>query len=326
MSPEPKISVLIPVYNVEEVLERCLRSVAQQTYKNLQVILVDDGSTDASAQICQAYVQADPRFELHRQQHQGSSTARNTLLSKVQSGLVAFIDSDDWVEPRYLEVLYRNLQDHQADISICTRQRHLSNGTHYKENRPAFSGRVLTNRQALRAVNSFQSFDEGMPGKIFRTELFQGIEFPVNKSIDDKYIMYLLLARTRRVFYENTDLYVYCKRIGSITMGSQVNELITEATLQQKEFFTSHFPDLIQAANTAVFFSALGVYNEYFLRNQPVPAHVSQHYRTVARPLLGSVLRNQDLSLKKKLQAVVFAFSARIYRRVFLLARKDQKL
>ena len=116
---EPLISVIVPVYNVEKYLARCLDSIINQTYKNLQIIVVDDGSTDNSSKLCDEYAKKDKRIEVYHKENGGVSSARNIGIKNAKGEAVGFIDSDDYVEPQYIEALVKSMLDNDSDISLC---------------------------------------------------------------------------------------------------------------------------------------------------------------------------------------------------------------
>ena len=121
----PLISIIVPVYNVKNYLEKCLQSICGQTYKNLEIILIDDGSSDGSGELCNLFAQRDGRIKVIHQTNAGQSAARNRGLAVAQGELLGFVDSDDWIEPDMYEFLYHLLKENGADISICS---------HYRDN------------------------------------------------------------------------------------------------------------------------------------------------------------------------------------------------
>lgn len=116
---KPLVSIIVPVYNVEKYLARCLDSIIAQTYKNLQIIVVDDGSTDNSGKLCDEYAKKDKRIEVYHKKNGGVSSARNIGIKNAKGEAVGFIDSDDYVEPQYTETLVKSMLDNDSDISIC---------------------------------------------------------------------------------------------------------------------------------------------------------------------------------------------------------------
>ena len=125
------ISIIIPVYNAEKYLRQCLDSIINQTYTNFEVLLVNDGSTDSSGMICQEYVENDSRFRYFEKENGGASSARNLGLERSGGAYITFIDSDDWVTPEYLEVLYTTLKENDVDISISSFKLFEPDGIHY---------------------------------------------------------------------------------------------------------------------------------------------------------------------------------------------------
>lgn len=113
------VSVIVPVYNVECYLERCLDSILSQTYTNLEIILINDGSTDQSSQICDAYVKRDPRIRVIHQRNQGVSAARDVGLENATGEFIGFVDADDWIEPDMYEVMIYKIQEENCEVVIC---------------------------------------------------------------------------------------------------------------------------------------------------------------------------------------------------------------
>lgn len=171
------ISVLLPAYNVGEYIGICLDSILQQTYSNYEVIIVNDGSTDDTLAICQAYAQRDSRIHLFSQENAGVSSARNHCLSQAKGEFVAFIDPDDYVKKDYLQTLLNMQHKTSADIIAC--DYNTQNGPENQDSeRHRFSNKLLNNDEALRAINCFDSFKVYMWAKLIRRTLFNGLSFP----------------------------------------------------------------------------------------------------------------------------------------------------
>lgn len=119
MNSQPKISVIVPVYKVENFLDRCVESIVGQTYENLEIILVDDGSPDNCPSMCDKWAEKDRRIKVIHKENGGVSSARNAALDIVSGDYIGFVDSDDWIDPGMYEFLYENSQKYDADISYC---------------------------------------------------------------------------------------------------------------------------------------------------------------------------------------------------------------
>ena len=204
-----KISVVVPVYNVEAYADKCLASLAAQTYPNMEVIVVDDASTDGGGVICDAWAARDSRFQvLHLSENQGLSAARNAGVRRAAGDYVAFVDSDDYVEPSLLETLYRALEENRADISICGDE-----GLRLKPG-PA---QVFTPAETARCLAGRSPFLWTAWGKLFPAELARQIPFDRDAlCCEDLLFFYQVLKRAGRIAYVPAPLYHYVFREGSL--------------------------------------------------------------------------------------------------------------
>lgn len=179
------ISVIIPVYQVEKHLRRCLDSVITQTFSDLEIILVNDGSTDSSGKICDEYAEKDSRIKVIHQENQGLSAARNAGLKIANGDFIGFVDSDDYIEPAMFENLYQAAIENKADIAICNFHKvDDSNKTELYSNLKAWSGssKYFVQKDGIR--------DNYVWHKLFRKYLFDSIRFPVGKQWEDLFIMH----------------------------------------------------------------------------------------------------------------------------------------
>ena len=217
------ISIIIPVYKVEIYLEKCIQSVINQTYENLQIILVDDGSPDNCGKICDEYAQKDHRIEVIHKSNGGLSDARNKGLEIAKGEYIGFIDSDDYIESDMYEVLYNLLKQYNADVSICNFYT-VSQGKIAIKN--AENGIKEYNRiEILKEVlldNNIQSYAWN---KLYKKELFDEIKYPVGKKYEDIGTTFYLLEKCNKVVVTGKPEYYYINRQDSI-----VNN-VTETTI-----------------------------------------------------------------------------------------------
>lgn len=211
------ISVIIPVYNVQEYLRKCLDSVIGQTYDNLEILLVNDGSTDRSGEICDYYASRDSRIRVIHQQNGGLASARNTGMDAAKGAYIGFVDSDDWIDLDMYEFLYNLLHQHQADLSICR----LKEITHAKLiNRSTGQLLVCDGLSAVKRIfrreNDFH-IGYSVFNKLYKKELLDNLRFPVGRLTEDIYFTPKLMYRCRKCVYQDTAKYNYLKeRPGSI--------------------------------------------------------------------------------------------------------------
>lgn len=243
-----KISVIIPIYNVEKYLAQCLDSVLNQTYRNLEIILVNDGSTDSSPRICDEYAAKDPRIKVIHKSNEGSAAARNDGLKLATGELIGFIDSDDIVADHFYEKLLKSLIDHHADIAECK----------FIE----FENQIPPNVNSSININTYIDYDtEASIGayldeqlsvvvwnKLYRKEVLKDIFFPNGKYIDDIFWSYKVFANSAKTVCIGDVLYFYRRHESSI-MGKKYSIKRLDALQAWEEmiiFIEKKFPNLAQ--------------------------------------------------------------------------------
>ena len=240
---QKKVSIIIPVYNIEKYVERCLNSVKRQTYQNFEAIIVDDGSTDSSLSICQNFAKKDARFKVFHQKNLGLSAARNFGIKKATGEFLAFLDGDDEILPEFLKVLADAAESQQAEIAVCgffevypnNKQKLLTEKAIKKEAEKVSKRGVLAQKKNLEVKTSSEKivrsgteatirlliFQNNLEiviwNKLYRRELFDRVQFPVGKICEDNLTTYKLLAKAKKVAYIDRALYKYYRRENSIT-------------------------------------------------------------------------------------------------------------
>ena len=217
------ISLIIPVYKVEKYLEKCIQSVINQTYENLQIILVDDGSPDNCGKICDEYAKKDHRIEVIHKSNGGLSDARNKGLEIAKGEYIGFVDSDDYIEADMYEVLYNLLKQYNADVSICNFYT-VSQGKISIKN--ADNGINEYNRiKILKEILLDKNIQSYAWNKLYKKELFDEIKYPVGKKYEDIGTTFYLLEKCNKVVVIGKPEYYYINRQDSI-----VNN-VTETTI-----------------------------------------------------------------------------------------------
>lgn len=214
------VSVIIPIYNVEKYLEECVESVLCQTYQNLEILLVDDGSPDGCGAICEEYAQKDKRVKVIHKENGGLSDARNAGLDVCRGDYIVFVDSDDCIHPQMIERLYNLLMKYQADMAICSFQDIEENemplyakydvqGKEY-----CFEKENIMNQLQSRNLLTVVAWN-----KIYKARLFENIRYPKGYIHEDEFVIHKLLHLCTRTVYTEEKLYYYRKRGDSI-MGN----------------------------------------------------------------------------------------------------------
>ena len=220
----PMISVIIPVYNVGAFLRPCLDSVAAQSYTNIEVLLVNDGSTDDSGAICDEYAARDPRFRVFHKENGGISSARNCGMDHMQGEYIAFVDSDDRLTPDYLEVLYNDIRTHQVKASFCDFAMVDESGVQLAASVPRFE-----------ADKRLSSLDEILPytkavsvvwGCLLPADLTLQYRFSSLRYGEDSYFMFDLLCNDFPIYLNTHIGYFYLQRTSSVTATNTVPEIL----------------------------------------------------------------------------------------------------
>lgn len=215
MTKIPLISIIIPIYNVEHYLERCIKSVLEQSYKNLEIWLVDDGSLDGCPAMCDEYAAKDIRIRVIHKQNGGLADARNAALDRMTGDYVVCVDSDDYVSPTHIEGLYNLAKKYNADIAINTCCMFFD-GT---EPNPTKPGNKIFFYDGLHAVETMfyqEKFDTSACGKIYRSDLFHGVRYPKGLLFEDLPTTYKLFLKASKVVFQNIQSYYYLLRENSI--------------------------------------------------------------------------------------------------------------
>lgn len=224
-----KISIIVPVYNVEAYLSRCLDSIVHQTYKNLEIILVNDGSKDSSLEICNKYAHEDSRITVINKENGGQSSARNMGLDIATGNYIGFVDSDDWIEPKMYENLLSVLLDNKADVAVCE----VYNCNYAK------GTRIPTgNSGAVVVFDDFNSFCDNLfiPcqfeirfeiwNKLFRRNVLKNVRFKEGQLYEEIYFMRNVLDKTGRIVCIGEPLYDYVQaRPGSTISSFNISRL-----------------------------------------------------------------------------------------------------
>lgn len=238
-----KVSIVVPVYNVEKFLMYCLESITSQTYSDIEILLIDDGSTDGSGIICDTQADKDPRIRVVHQKNQGLSGARNTGIRAAEGEYITFIDSDDIIDSRYVEYLISSIGD--SDIAACDFVNVPEEYMHTDEKDISVIEPIyLTNVEAIKEVynSKYHGVDFIACAKLYRLSLFvdNSFIFPEGRYHEDTFTTYRLFYQAHKIAYIDEGLYLYRQRMGSITKSNFNKKRscdLIDATLGECKFF-----------------------------------------------------------------------------------------
>ena len=255
---QQKISVIVPVYKVEAFLDRCVQSIVSQSYKNLEIILVDDGSPDNCPSLCDAWAAKDSRIKVIHKENGGLSDARNAGMAIATGELMGFVDSDDWIAPGMYQHLYDRMKEDNSDIAACGVEMVWEDGTLSRVLTRSGSC-VLNQEEAMRAIIEESWLKQPVWYKLYKTELVRQIPFPVGKYHEDVFWSYQAVSKAQKVSVSDKIGYYYFQRSDSIMgKGYSLKRLdAVEAKQQRLSYLQEEYPKLALVAQIDLIFSCL---------------------------------------------------------------------
>lgn len=237
------ISIIVPCYNVEEYLHKCVESLTAQTYKNIEIILVDDGSPDSSGAICDEYARKDKRIKVIHKENGGLSDARNVAIDIAVGEYITFVDSDDYVALDYVETLYRLVEKYQCKIGVAW-LRAFHEGCEIDTKQPPYIEKVFDRMEGIEKMFYQELFDTAAWCKIYHRSLFDtGIRYPFGLIYEDLPTTYLLFLQSDKIAFCNRIVYNYLLRTSSIE-GQPFKANKLESALKILEMIQGHIREL----------------------------------------------------------------------------------
>lgn len=308
MEKSPKISVITIVYMVEDYFRQCLDSLVNQTYQNLELILVlgqkDGKSLDGCEEIAKEFAASDERIKLVFCEANGPADARNKGLEAVSGDILAFVDSDDYIEPDMFERMVKNLIDNDADISICGRFYEFKNHT------GADSGNlvVMNPREALKIVICDGGFFLHCWDKIYTKKIFEGLYFPIEKQVEDRIVVNRLLAKADRIVYDPEPKYHFRERFGSVSKSLGWEKYNDMANEELVNFIKSEYPDLSNECGRFYLYETITCLQNLLMQSTCVDKAAIKACRNKISSQLRSERGNSLISQKLKFKAYLSIF------------------
>lgn len=224
---EDLVSIIVPVYNVEKYLKKSVESILNQTYDNIEILLVDDGSTDNSGNICDSFIKIDSRIRVFHKENGGLSDARNFGIEHIRGQYVSFIDSDDYISKDYVWKLYHSLKNNNSEVSICSFSLVDETGEKIKDEILDNDKICLSGQQVLEKVLTSNGYRYVVAwNKLYRSTLFEKLKFKKGMLYEDEFLNYPLFWECKRVSIVEEPLYLYVQRKGSIVQSNMTLEKI----------------------------------------------------------------------------------------------------
>ena len=310
---KPLITVIVPIYKVEQYLNECIDSILGQSYFNLEIILVDDGSPDRCGEICDQYAKKDNRVKVIHQENKGLSSARNSATDVATGKYITYVDSDDWISKDMIEVLYNAIKKNNTKIACCSFESFFEDGT--TASNPHHNKTFIYSTQE--ALDCFLFNDYITPcvcGKLYDRELLNNIRCPDGKLFEDQFTTYKILDLCDKIVFETKPLYHYRKRSGSIGHSNfdKRTYQLYDAINQEYNFISQKYgkkcPNIAVARVTwEVVFANMMISNNYSDKK------VIKDIQIFARHNIKQIMQCPYISGLRKVQLLMFTYSFPIY-------------
>ena len=313
---QEKISIIVPVYNVENYLERCVESILKQTYTNFELLLINDGSTDQSGDLCDQLALRDQRIRVIHKENGGLSAARNTGIDHASSDLIGFIDSDDYIDEDMYETLYRQLRESNADLSMCG---------HYDVYNQIPEKQVseiktweLSSEEAIKMVMEAKVLSVTAVNKLYKKSLFSELRFEIGKIAEDAFIMIKLLDKCNVIVATNEKKYYYVHRENSITTQKFSTKFLNviEAYEQNKEIILEKYPELKEVAQMRMNWAYFYVLDRLLLDKEYNDKKLENKLISYLKDHSKSILTDSLFTKGRKIGFVALLLNRNLYRKI----------
>ncbi len=312
------ISIIVPVYNVEKYLKKCVDSIVNQTYKNLEIILVDDGATDNSGKICDELVELDNRIKVYHKKNGGLSDARNYGVERATGDYIGFVDSDDYIDAEMYERLYEAIKKENVDVAECNLK------IVYPEKTDLFTDQkyyqICNKQEYLEEYLKIEKIFGSACVRLTKADIAKKLKFPVGKLYEDTYYAYDLIGIVDKYVIMDNPYYNYLMRENSIT-NAKFNPRIFDLIEIVEKFHTNvykNYPSLKEAADCRKMYAYFSVLNSILLeedfKNNSFYKQIIDYFKEEYTKLL----RNKYITRNRKLSILLIKFSINLYRKVLL--------
>lgn len=317
-----KVSIVVPVYNVEKYLRKCVESIINQTFSDLEIILVDDGAEDMSGKMCDDFGDKDSRIRVLHKKNGGLSDARNAGLQVATSEYVLFIDSDDYIAPNMVERLYELHMKYNVDMSTCGVYNVYSSGE--KAQYGEIEEFVCGNVEAYAHILVGKKIPGTICNKLMKREKIKDLRFPVGKLYEDAFFTIFLMQNIEKVAVTTEPLYYYFHRVGSITTTpfKKKDMDVVEAYQQTMDLVKEKYPKIIREAEFRLIWAYFTVLDRMLLLdNYKKIAEYPEVVRYLKRHTL-SVFKSREFYKTRKIGAIALCVNVRLYRILVLYNNK----
>jgi glycosyltransferase involved in cell wall biosynthesis len=307
------ISIIIPVYNVEKFLRKCLTSVIEQTFSDIEILLIDDGSTDKSGIICDEYAKIDKRIKVFHKKNGGLSSARNFGIDNATGDYLGFVDSDDYIERDMYETLLNLIEDNNADMSMCALY-DIYCGKPLKVNKEIETF-VVCREDAIRMEFEAEIVSVTAVNKLYKKELFEDLRYPLGKTAEDAFLIVDLLSKCSSVAITTAQKYNYVHRSDSITT-KRFNGNIDAIDAYEKNYQTiiEQYPSLEETAKMRLCWANFYVLDHLLFDDRIQFKDIKNRVIEYLRQNVRFILANEQFHISRKFAAILLRIDWRLYK------------
>lgn len=242
------VSIIVPIFNIEDCLSRCIESLMAQTYDNIEILLVNDGSSDNSAEIAEAYAHKDKRIHFYNKSNGGLSSARNFGLEKAKGEYICFVDGDDFVDPRMVEILHKEIETHHVKLACCGFRVYHDGDKIYKDSFDPKKTEVFNTEEAMNHLFTKEKYANYAWNKMYHHSLWSSVRFPLGRKMEDLGCMYLIVAQCDAVSFNPVKLCNYYQRGSSILHNRDKKFYDDKFTLtyERYQYLKEHYPNMLR--------------------------------------------------------------------------------
>lgn len=318
-----KVSVIIPVYKVQEYLDECLNSMDRQTYKDFELILVDDGSPDFCGEICEEYAKNHDNTKVIHQENAGLSQARNNGVKIASGDYIIFVDSDDYVTDDYIDYLVNLAEKYDADVAIGENVKFIDNNIPKIPIKNEFDN-LCDSAQALSKI-CYNEYPICAWGKIYKRNLVEKYPYPAGALYEDLATTYKIVGDAEKIAYGNRVIYFWRQRSGSIT-----HEPVTErhlygitATKKMLEYIKENYPSAIPSAQVRCATKIIDTAYRVVMGNKD--REMFENIRVEIKTLVKPILFNKKVSLTVKLRTITLSWGYNCFKAISILYSKIKR-
>lgn len=317
-----KISIILPVYNVDKYLRKCIDSILNQTYKNFELIIIDDGSTDNCPSICDEYKLLDNRIQVIHQENKGLSAARNVGIDLSIGKYITFIDSDDYIDNKYLEILHKLIVENKADMAVCDKI--IVNDKEKETNKliTNYNNEIIDVEEAYMRMFKCNGIGFNVWSKLYKTNIVKKIKFPKGKLYEDIFVINKIMSSVKKIIVTNYNGYYYLKRRDSITNTniSDNHMNLIEGSIKFKDYMLRNYPNLNDYTIRGYVNANFTVYRKAVLDN-----NFKKEYKSIRKEILSykkDIFANKIYPFKMKFQTFLLLFGNTPYKIFYKIYKK----